>query len=96
MSAYVYLTTSRKITSDRCKLLSIILTNTGSNEGTVVVYDAHNADANYIVGTFMVSSEDSKQHRWEGLELLRGLYVSIDDKTDMVTVEWDPCGDGSS
>lgn len=96
MSAYVYLTASRTITSQPCKLLSIIIVTDGGGPGKVDVYDAHNVDANHKVAPLRCPANQSVQYGWSGLELSRGLYIDIVEKADYVTVEWEPCGGGSS
>lgn len=96
MTVYTYSTTDILITSKPCKLYSIVLTNTGANEGTVILYDGQAANSDRVIATVMVGRESSRQHNWKGLKLSRGLYVNLDDKTDMVTVEWEHCGDGTS
>lgn len=90
MSAYSYVLTDQVISRKPCKLLAVTLTNTGSNEGTVVIYDGRSAESIHKVATLMVGAKQSKHYRWSGLELTRGLFVDIDDKTDMVTIEWAP------
>lgn len=89
MSVYSYSTTDILITSKPCKLYSIVLTNTGANDGTVVLYDGQAANLDRVVATVMVGRESTEQFSWKGLKLSRGLYVNLDDKTDMVTVEWE-------
>jgi len=92
MSVYAYVTSDQKITDKPCILYSALLVNTGSNEGTIVIYDGAGAETGYEVATLMVGTKESKLYCWKGLELSRGLFVDIDDKTDMITVEWEPVG----
>jgi hypothetical protein len=92
MSVYTYVVSDQRITEEACVLHSILLTNQGSNEGEVVIYDGSGAEAAYKVAAVRVGTKESKQYHWKGLELSRGLYIDMDDKTDMVTVEWEPVG----
>jgi hypothetical protein len=92
MSVYSYVVSDERISEEACILHSVLLTNQGGNEGEVVIYDGSGAEAAYKVATVKVGAKESKQYHWKGLRLSRGLFVDIDDKTDMVTVEWEPIG----
>jgi len=92
MPAYTYVVSDQRISEEACILYSVLLTNQGANEGEVVIYDGSGPEPAYKVATVKVGVKESKQYRWKGLSLSRGLYVDIDDKTDMVTVEWEPVG----
>ncbi len=92
MSAYVYITSDQLVTDKPCVLYSILLVNDGLNEGHVDIYDGAGAEAGYMVARCYVGAKTAHKYNWKGLELSRGLYIDVDDKTDKVTVEWDPVG----
>lgn len=92
MSAYIYLSDDHIVTGQPCKLLSVIVSNTGADNGKVIVYNARSAESGYEVAMLFCGANDAKQYGWQGLELSRGLFVEFVEKADFVTVEWEPVG----
>jgi len=90
MSLYFHTTVNAVVATDPCKLLSIILSQEATGTGTVRVYDEQSAQSPQLVLELYVANDDSKQFRFEGLEMQRGIYVEIYSGVDHVTVEWEP------
>lgn len=90
MSIYTNLTNDSVVSTRPCKLLSITMTNFGSGDGRVDIYNERSAVASQKVVTLTQGSNDTIQFRWEGLEFDRGLYVNIVERTDDLTIEWEP------
>lgn len=92
MRAVTLLTDDGVVSNLPCVLYSLTITTEGGGPGKVQVYDSSKADAPYRIASLLCSANQSKQFRWEGLPLDRGLYIDIVEKADYVTVEWEPVG----
>lgn len=92
MSAWRYLDVDGVVSTRPCKLFSVVVTTDGSGPGKVELYNEDSAETGQKFATLLCPSNQSKQFHWQGLELLRGLYVDIVEKADYVLVEFELSG----
>ncbi len=90
MSIYTQVENDILVIRRPCKLLSITITNTGSGEGRVDIFDGRSAHTPDKAVTCLVGAKESRQFSWKGLEFSRGLYVDNVDKVEFITIEWEP------
>lgn len=92
MAQYTYLTTDGIVSTQPCKVLSVLISQESSGTGEVRLFDARTPETDRRIGVLHQDGDGSFQAHWDGLETRWGLYIEIYSRVDHVTVEWESIG----
>lgn len=94
MSSYCNVERSTVISVRPCILYTVIVYNTGGDEGVITIYDGIDVDSGRKIATLLCGSKDTTLYAFNGIDCLRGLYVEFVEKAEEVMVEYVPLCSG--